>query len=604
VTPEHISVGNLFAGEWTYTVPLFQRPYVWDKERWEPLWDDVARVADEACRGLPKVRPHFLGSVVLQQRQTKITEGPRREVIDGQQRLTTLQLLLKAVMDGLAADESTLDAAKPLRRLLSNEDAPASDKVAQFKVWPTNVDRDRFSAVMQGNGDSTPGAGDRLAGGYAYFRQEAQRWLDEAGEDTSVRSTRAQALSATLRQRLWLIALNLTPDDQAQVIFETLNARGTPLLPADLIKNLLLRRAETEDADTAHLYETYWRAFDVDEAYWRREVGRGHTARPRVDLFLVQFLTAKIHSLVSPGQLYESFSDWLEDTGKDQKTVQHMAEITRFAEIYRELDTADDVSGDRLSICAARLRAMDFTTAMPVLLYLRADISRSADDIAQAAVWIESFLVRRMVCGSNTRGYGALFADLLRAIADTGGPAAPAVATFLARSETESALWPDDAAFSQAWQSQQFYGFLRRDRLTMILRALEAAMRSPKHDPVPIPKTLHVEHLLPRNWRIHWPLSDDSSEGADSTRDVLLHTIGNLTLLTAQLNQTLSDGPWPVKRAGLQQYGLMALNASLAHEEAWGEAGIRDRTAKLLRIALDVWPRPSLGATTPQLEAA
>jgi hypothetical protein len=208
-----------------------------------------------------------------------------------------------------------------------------------------------------------------------------------------------------------------------------------------------------------------------------------------------------------------------------------------------------------------------------------------------------------MVCGSNTRGYGTLFADLLRAIADTGRPAAPDVATFLARSETESALWPDDAAFSHAWQSQQFYGFLRRDRLTMILRALEAAMRSPKHDPVPIPKTLHVEHLLPRNWRIHWPLSDDSSDGADSARDVLLHTIGNLTLLTAQLNQTLSDGPWSVKRAGLQQYGLMALNASLAHEEAWGEAGIRDRTAKLLRNALDVWPRPSLGATTPQLEA-
>jgi hypothetical protein len=158
----------------------------------------------------------------------------------------------------------------------------------------------------------------------------------------------ALALSATLRQRLWPIALNLTPDDQAEVIFETLNARGTPLLPADLIKNLLLRRAETEEADTATLYETYWRAFDVDEAYWRRKVGRGHTARPRVDLFLVQFLTAKIYSLVSPGQLHESFSDWLEDTSNDQKTIQHMAEIARFAEIYRALDTADNVSGDRL----------------------------------------------------------------------------------------------------------------------------------------------------------------------------------------------------------------------------------------------------------------
>jgi hypothetical protein len=135
------------------------------------------------------------------------------------------------------------------------------------------------------------------------------------------------------------------------------------------------------------------------------------------------------------------------------------------------------------------------------------------------------------------------------------------------------------------------------------LRALEGALRGPKHDPVPVPRTLHVEHLLPRNWRVHWPLSGDSEDGAAFKRDVLLHTIGNLTLLTGKLNQALSDGPWSVKRAGLQQYGLMALNASLAHEEAWAEADIRDRTAKLLKIALDVWPRPSPGSTPPQLEA-
>ena len=207
MTPEYISVGNLFAGEWTYTVPLFQRPYVWDSARWEPMWEDVARVAEEACRGGPKVRPHFLGSVVLQQRQTKITEGPRREVIDGQQRLTTLQLLLKAVVDVLAADDSIADAARPLRRLLRNEDAPVADKIAAFKVWPTNVDRDRFCAVMLGSGNAKPENGDRVAAGYAFFRHEAQRWLDEAADDAIVRSARAQALSATLRQRLWLIAL-------------------------------------------------------------------------------------------------------------------------------------------------------------------------------------------------------------------------------------------------------------------------------------------------------------------------------------------------------------------------------------------------------------
>ena len=504
------------------------------------------------------------------------------------------QLLLKSVADVLAVDPATEEASRPLHRLLRNEDAPSADQEARFKVWPTNVDRDRFRAVMLGDGTAKAQGGDRLAAAYAFFRHQARRWLEEAGEDAAARSTRAQALSATLRQRLWLIALNLTADDQAQVIFETLNARGTPLLPADLIKNFLLRRAEAESADPAKLYETYWRTFDVDEEYWRREVGRGHTARPRVDLFLVQFLTAKTHAVISPGQLYEAFSDWLSDTGQDQMTGQHMEEIARFATIYRELDGADDVSGDRLSICASRLRAMDFTTAMPVLLYLRADADISADDIATAAMYIESFLVRRMVCGLNTRGYGTLFTDLLGAMTDgaAGQAAAPAVAAFLAGSEKESGLWPDDAAFGQAWRSQPAYTTVRRDRLTMILRALEAAARGPKHDPVPVPKSLHVEHLMPRNWRVHWPLPAGDDDEAASARDTLLHTIGNLTLLTGKLNQALADGPWYEKRSALQHYGLMALNASLAAVVAWNETAIRARTGKLLEAALSIWPKP------------
>lgn len=590
--PEHITVGDLFVKGCTYTVPLFQRPYVWDSARWEPLWEDVARVADEAARGASKVRPHFLGSVVLQQRQTGITDGPRREVIDGQQRLTTLQLLLKAAADAMAADGAPPDAVRPLRRLLHNEDAPAADKVAAFKVWPTNVDQDRFRAVMLDDGAVKPSGGDRIAKAYAYFRVAVAAWLDEAGGDAEAREQRARILSAVLCKQLWLIALNLTADDQAQVIFETLNARGTPLLPADLIKNLLLRRAEDEKADAAALYGTHWRPFDMDEAYWRAKVGRGHTARPRVDLFLVQFLTAQTREVVSPGQLYECFAEWLK-VAVHRTATDHMAEVARFAAIYRALDAADEAGTDRVATCAARLRAMDFTTAMPVLLHLRADPAHDPADAAQAAAWIESFLVRRMVCGVNTRGYNTLFVELLAAVAKAGGPAAPTVAAFLLRSKSEKALWPDDAAFGEAWRTQPLHRVLRRDRLTMLLRALEGALRGPKHDPIPIPKTLHVEHVLPRNWRAHWPLPDGAESGAEAAREAALHTIGNLTLLTAKLNQSLSDQPWAEKQAALKRYGLMALNAELAHRAAWDEAAIAARGGMLLDKALTIWPRPA-----------
>lgn len=599
--PEHISVGNLFSGEWTYTVPLFQRPYVWDVQRWEPLWEDVGRVAEEACRGASKVRPHFLGSVVLQQRQTKITEGPRREVIDGQQRLTTLQLLLKAVADVLDEGEDTAEAARPLRRLLRNEDAPAKDEAAKFKVWPTNIDRDRFVAVMTG---AHPTDGGRLRECHTYFRKEAARWLKD-GQEPAAQSARAHALSAALRQRLWLIALNLSGDDQAQVIFETLNARGTPLLPADLIKNLLLRRAEEEEnADPKSLYETHWRVFDTDESYWRRLVGRGHTARPRVDLFLAQFLTVKTHGAVSPGQLYEHFSDWLSEPVAAGRTEQRMAEVSRHATVYRGLDESPDAGGDRLGVAAARLRAMDFASAVPVLLYLRADSGRSDEDIAQAAIWIESFLVRRLVVGGlSTRAYGTLFADLLGALAklDGAAPVAPAVAEFLSRQVTENALWPDDAAFDQAFTTAPLYWTLRRDRLTMILRALDAALRGPRHDPVPLPKALHVEHVMPKNWRAHWADPAGAPIEAAERRDRLVQTIGNLTLLTAKLNQSLSDSDWDTKRPALQTYGLTALNADLATHERWDDETIRARSEKLARTALAIWPHGPSAASPPPL---
>ena len=588
--PEHISVGDLFAKQWTYTVPLFQRPYVWDSARWEPLWDDVARVAEDAYRGTGKVRPHFLGSVVLQLRDTKITEGPRREVIDGQQRLTTLQLVLKGVADALASRDDTADAAKPLRRLLSNEDAPRADPVAAFKVWPTNVDRDRYRAVLLGDGTAKAVEGDRLAAGYAYFRKEAALWL---AEDPATRPARAQALSAALRQCLWLIALNLTADDQAQVIFETLNARGTPLLPADLVKNLLLRRAESEGADAAALYEAYWRDFDTDEAYWRTEVGRGHAGRKRVDLYLIQFLTAKTLGNVPASQLYEHFNDYLEDS-KTRSAAAHMGDVAKWATIYRDLESAQETGADRLATCAARLRAMDLATAMPVLLHLRADPGRDPADLAQAATWIESFLVRRMVCGLNTRSYGTLFVSLLQEVAKAdSGAVAPAIAAYLQQSQSEIALWPDDKLFGQAWESYPLYRTLRRDRLTMLLRSLEDALRGPKHDPVPIPKTLHIEHLMPQNWRSKWPLSVDALPEAEADRDAALHRIGNLTLVTDKLNASLSDGSWEVKRPALHKHGLMSLNAELSTHPAWDEAAIRTRGNTLFNQALKIWPRPA-----------
>lgn len=231
---------------------------------------------------------------------------PRREVIDGQQRLTTLQILLKAAEHALADAEAATEgeqanmaayARRQLAMLTAND---AYDPQERYKVWPTNEDRGPFQAVLDSNAAAGPAlASSRMADAYQFFRSAAADYLmhETGAGDTGVRT---QRLAAALRDYLKLIVLDLDPSDEPQAIFETLNAHGTPLLPADLIKNWLLWEGARQKLDVAALYETHWRAFDRDHEFWRALVGTGHAARARVDGFLQSWLIKETSEAVSP----------------------------------------------------------------------------------------------------------------------------------------------------------------------------------------------------------------------------------------------------------------------------------------------------------------
>ncbi|MGG5890697.1 DUF262 domain-containing protein [Falsiroseomonas sp. HC035] len=596
--PEYVSIGDLFSRESVYVVPLFQRPYVWDDERWELLWEDITRVAEETLSLEAAPRRHFLGSIVVQQRPNGVTQVPRREVIDGQQRLTTLQILLKSTSDELEADVVTADAALPLAALLRHPFAAKTDVEGTYKVWPTNVDRPRFRKVMDGTVQEANGATDRFSAGYLFFRTMVKTWLAAGGNDPEIRASRADALARALRQHLWLIVLNLAEDDQAQVIFETLNARGTPLTPGDLVKNILLRRAQDEGAPTAALYEKHWRHFDED-AVWQQKVGAGYTARPRLDFFLQQALTVLTGKPIPMSQVYDSFVAYLSATKGQITAAEHLRRVSDLSSTARRIFLAEEDEADRALVAASRIRAMDFSTALPVLMILLATPGRDQTDIAKTAIWLESFLVRRMVCGLNTGMYGLFFVDVMNVVAQAE-VASDAIAGKFLKESSDSTRWPSDEEFGNAWRTYPLYRTLKRGRLTMILRALEMSLRDPYlTDPVAIPKTLSVEHVMPQRWEQWWPLPSGAEVGAAAQRDKMLHTLGNLTLVKQKLNEKLSNSPWNTldadcKRVALRQHGLMQLNAMLGGYETWDEQAILSRSDKLLGHALRVWPRPAL----------
>lgn len=256
-------------------MPLYQRPYVWDAEhQWQPLWDDIEVILEHRLDGGADGFSHFLGAIVLEQELHSPGSIPFYTVIDGQQRLTTLQLLLGAASK-VASDVGADKEAAILGRLTQNDELTA-EGVELFKVWPTNANRAAFQAVMQMRGppaDREDDPNNRIDEAYTFFGGAMSEWLG-AESDELARVDLIKALRVTLSDLLKVVSITLEPGDNAQIIFETLNARGTPLLALDLVKNAVFHAAAKQQLSIDALYHEEWKK-ELDMAYWRAERRQG-----------------------------------------------------------------------------------------------------------------------------------------------------------------------------------------------------------------------------------------------------------------------------------------------------------------------------------------
>ncbi len=604
--PNYISISTLFSAQTRHTIPLFQRPYVWTREdQWEPLWEDIAGLLErlEDRVGDAPVASHFLGTIVLEQVLNPVGTLPRREVIDGQQRLTTLQIVLKAAEHALhdAAVAANGDATKinlAMRQIASLTENLA-EGVERYKVWPTNEDRSPFQTVLDASPEhGVDGSGGRMADAYRYFRSVFAEYL--SGDDPA---QRAQRFAAALKDYLKLIVLDLDPNDEPQAIFETLNAHGTPLLPADLIKNWLLWEASRQKLDADPLYEKYWRPFDREHAYWRARVGTGHAARARVDTFLQNWLAKETGEIVSAKHLYDRF---LRHTAKLKASAPDgrvdveglMQGIRSDADRFERIDKPTDAT--RFDLFLQRLKAMDVIVFHPLLLAVMARLETQPDELDRVGVVLESYLVRRMICAYQTRGYGALALRLHNSLAEA--PEGASLAEMLKEqllSEGGSDAWPTDEHFSSEWSRRRFYGGLRRERVLMVLQALEHYYQSNAHLAEPLMTfdwaKLQIEHILPQSWHEHWSLPDGITP---EQREMALHGIGNLTLVAAKLNPALSNAAWvhPESKTGkaeaLRKHTRLELNRRLLEDhQYWSDESIEARAKALFSDAILVWPR-------------
>lgn len=593
----NVNIANLqllFCKPVSYQIPTFQRPYVWTKEQqWQSLWEDVRNTAEDHLErrtigpssAPTKNHSHFLGAVVLQQQPHGAPQLETRLVVDGQQRLTTMQLLLDAIQE-IFELRGHLDGAERLTQYVQNNRAFYRDATdSAFKVLPTLNDRDAFRHAMD-NGLPTDDYEDSLiVQAHEFFKRQIEHWLDELPND---RAIRAAALEHAVTNLLEIVVIDLDINDEPHVIFETLNARGTPLLQSDLVKNMLLYRVAKSCTDSGP--QDTQRLWEFTDTWWRTEVGRGRLRSPRIDIFLNYWLTMRTRRDIAPNRVSAEFNRHLDDSGKSAREV--AIDIGQLSKVYHALEES---RLDHFETFLYRRNVMQTGTLTPVLLWLFS--AKIADERRyKATEALESYTVRRMICQMTTKDYNRVFLGLLTELEDAEAEHAPdVVLQYLTGQTAHSRVWPNDEALRNAFLTQPLYWTLTRGRLRLVLEGIEDELRSSNWaESRSAPRDLTIEHIMPQKWRSNWSLPGDIKDvlAAGDRRNRIVQSIGNLTLVTAPLNASMSNGAWPDKRETLRDHTVLFLNKELLQQapDVWDEAAIEQRAIRLYELAAKAWP--------------
>ena len=677
--PNKTTVTGLFSTPHQYQIPIFQRGYVWTLEKQVgPLWADIQDRADAlleqqalAMQGsaavMKPLQKHFLGSIVMTPVPNAFGRAPAFEVIDGQQRSTTLQLLLLAFRQ---AAQQLPDSPIPqmLDGLIRNP-GPYQRSEDHYKVWPTQAGQEEMRRLSDAAAKVNelcaiyPARDGRrkidrplMVQTFLYLYQAClayMRGLDLAepvstsGDTTwsdalvaeirrsnevlplqggvPLEVARAQTLYMALSDHIQIMTLTLEAEDDPQVIFETLNARGEPLLASDLVRNFVFLEAARQGQAVPKLYQDYWSPFDLAASdakvvsanpYWREKERQGRLTYPRIDLFFYNYTVLRSQEITLASHVFQAFKTWWQKGPRDLES--ELGRIVASSEHFRELVSPEGTG--YLAEFARLIKALDVGTVTPVYLALRERLPADSDELRQALGDLASYLTRRAVCGLTTKGYNRFFMRVLQAVSDPSAEPHLALRKVLLEATADSDSWPDDVSFLEKWRHCVAYTSLRPAKTCGILRALEYAARGSMQasNHVPPQSELTVEHVMPQSWA---GLPDyqipGMTEELQKLRELAIQGFGNLTLLTQPLNSSVSNGPFPDsadeagarvvgKRSRLGQSALL-MNTWFQQSglSQWDEDAISTRAQALAKAALLVWPRPfEVGANPVAVAAA
>ena len=567
------NLNSLLEGTKQYQVPLYQRTYSWGNKQLARLWDDVVRLTQDRLDGDSKAT-HFIGSMVLAVSPSIQPTGVQKFlVVDGQQRLTSLTLLLAAIRDHRTETEESNHLDRINEKYLFNK----WEEGEPLKVAPTQADCESYEACIRRSHGA--GGGDSIGSAYRYFKSRIHDFDDPDDELDVAR------LESAVLEGLSIVSVTAQAGDNVHRIFESLNNTGLRLTQGDLIRNYLFMMLPTLGDQ---VYRESWLPLqerlstkDLELLFWLDLVQDDPTAKQSETYSLQQ---ARL--------------DRMGDEELVAQEVARLAELGSFLEII--LDPSKEEDPD-VRLRLQRLNEWGTTTVYPILLHLLERRDRGAStsaEIATAMLLLESYLVRRVLVGKATANINRILLGSVNEIKGTKS-VSDALRDYLS---TGRRYFASDDEVASASKTVSFYWIGRSTQRRLILEWIEATYDS--KEPVDT-STLTIEHVLPQtltdSWRGAIQSELEDGEDLDLVHQGILHTIGNLTL--TGYNAELSNSPFEEKRELLSSSGVR-MNQEIADAEHWTRSTIVERAEALTERIVDYWPGPNMDLYSSTIQAA
>jgi len=529
----------IIEGTKQYVVPLFQRSYDWNKKEWEVLWNDIIELCETN-----NPRTHFIGSIVTMP-TISVPEGVTKYLlIDGQQRLTTIFILLSLLRDNAKQIGQHELAEEINNTLLVN---PYKKDFDYFKLQSTQADRASFKKLIFSESLDNQS---NITNAYKFFEKKLKQ-----------SSLNIQAVKKIIVSNLSVVSIVLDLDDNPHLVFESLNAKGRPLTQSDLIRNYFIMKIHINEQE--EIYSQYWKPMQDN-------LGESLTE------FIRHYLM-KDGGQVKQSDVYFS----LKDIVNKGNALECLKDIAIFAKYYQKLLYPEYEVNINIRRALNRLSRIEVTTAYPFLLNCYDGYSQkkiTADEFVNILKTLENFMIRRFVCNIPTNQLNKIFPPLYSQVHSNG------LGNFVdgMKSILQNKGYPKDAEFKARLLDTKLYG--AGDRAVKIKLILESIEESYDHKEQVSFDDLSIEHVMPQTLTEYWQnhLSDDW----EITHELLLHTIGNLTLTA--YNPELSNDDFESKRNWLSNSHL-EINKYFKDKSAWKKEDIEKRSQRLTEIVLSIW---------------